>query len=94
MNVIEPEKTNNEVKVSSLTEGDVFRRQGRYNETYGYYVLLDVNSDYFDLRIRPHIKLGYETVWVFNIKTDTLGIFDADEMVEPVELEVIVKEKE
>ena len=58
-----------------------------------YFIALDIQEGYFDLSIRPLVDIDYDPIWVFNVKQDTLGIFDADEMVKPVELEVIVKEK-
>ena len=86
MKVIEPKSRL--VRAGSIPEEKAFR-----NYENLYYVVLDMQKNYFDISIRPHVELDYDAMWIFNVQTGTLGIFDEDEMVEPVELEVIVKEK-
>ena len=89
MNVIEPKKQINLVRAGSIPKEKTFRDQKGT-----YFVVLDIQSNYFECSVKPDAKDDYNYVWVFNVNTNTLGIVDVERMVEPVELEVIVKEKE
>ena len=89
MNVVEPRKQINLVHACLILREKAFKDQDG-----AYFIVLDMQSGYFECSIKPSAKVDYDPMWVFNVKTCTLGIFDRDEMVEPVELEVIVKENE
>ncbi len=79
---------------SKLVRAGLIPEERAFKDGKGeYFIALDVQEGYFDLSIRSNVDTDYDPVWVFNVQTCTLGIFDEDEMVEPVELEVIVKEK-
>ncbi len=86
MNVIEPKSKL--VRAGQIPEKRAFKdREGKY------FIILDMQENYFDLSVRSSADIDYGPIWVLNVQTDTLAIFDEDEMVEPVELEVNVKEK-
>ena len=87
MKVIEPKSKL--VRAGSILQENAFRDSENL-----YFVVLDMQENYFNISIRPHVKLDYDAMWVFNVQTGTLGIFDEDEMVEPVELTVNVERKE
>lgn len=89
MKVIEPTKQINLVRVGLIPREKAFKEQDG-----SYLIVLDMQSGYFNCSVRLDAEVDYDYVWVFNVRTCTLGIFDVNEMVEPVELEVIVKEKE
>lgn len=89
MKVIEPNEKSRLVRAGSLRQESAFR-----DHENGYFVVLDMQDGYFESKIRPSCEVDYNPIWVFNVKSDTLGIFDEDEMVEPVELEINVKGKE
>ena len=57
-------------------------------------VVLDMQENYFNSSIRPKVQIDYNAMWVFNVQTCTLGIFDEDRMVEPVNLTVNVERSE
>ena len=98
MNVIEPMKTNNLVRADSREAKKGFRYLDENDNTYGYFVPMEDNRSY--LYIRRAIQEGQsifippQYVLIFNVQSNAAGIVKADKMVEPVELEVIVKEKE
>ena len=89
MRIIEPEEQINLVRASSIPEEKAFKEQDGT-----YFIVLDTQHCYFKLSVRPEIEINYDPVWVFNVGTCTLGVFNKNEMVEPVELEVIVITKE
>ncbi len=89
MKIIEPTKQINLVDAGSISKEKAFKDHEGI-----YFIVLDMQDRYFDCSVRPNVKIDYNSIWVCNVRTCTLAIFDADEMVEPVELEVIVKEKE
>ncbi len=88
MKVIESTEKSNLVRAGSIPQAKAFK-----DSKNGYFIVLDMQENYFDCSIRPTIEIDYEALWVFNVRTCTLGIFDEDEIVKPVELEVVVKEK-
>ncbi len=92
MNVIEPK--NNLVRADSDEVENGFRQYDLMEEKYDYYLPLKKNIN-FDFNFTDPSRKGTEPdyVPVLNIKTDRIGIIAIDEMVEPVEFEVIVKEK-
>ena len=98
MNVIEPMKTNNLVRADSREAKKGFRYLDENNNTYEYFVPMEDNRS--TLYIRRVIQEGQsifitpQYVLVFNVRFNAAGIIRADRMVELVELEVIVKEKE
>lgn len=95
MKVIEPTKQVDLVRADSKEAKNGFRYLDYDDITYSYFVPMDDNSAC--LYIRQQIQEGQsifispEYVLVFNVQHNTAGIVKADEMVEPVELEVIVK---
>ncbi len=89
MRIIEPDGKNRLVRAGSLPQKAVFR-----DHENSYFVVLDMQENFFDYNVRHDCDIEYDPIWVFNVRSNTLGVFDEDEMVEPVELEVIVKEKE
>ena len=89
MNVIEPGVTRNLVRADSIPQEKAFKEQDGT-----YFIVLDTQHCYFKLSVRPETEINYDPIWVFNVRTCTLGVFNRNEMVEPVELEVIVITKE
>ncbi len=88
MNVIEPTKKVNLVRAGSIEQEKAFKdRRG------AYFIVLDIRRIYFECSVRDSVNITYEPTWVFNVQTNALAIFDVDAMVEPVELEVHVREK-
>ena len=88
MNVIEPEKAPILVPAGKIQKEEAFK------DCHGiYFIVLNMQQGYFDCSVRPSREIDYFPIWVFNINYDTLGIIDADQLVEPVELEVNVKER-
>ena len=88
MKVNEPIKKSNLVQVGLIPQGSAFKDKGGT-----YFIVLDMQFCYFEHAVKSTTEIDYEGLWVFNVRTDTLGIFDEYEMVEPVELEVTVKGK-
>ena len=87
MRVIEPK--------SKLVCAGLIQQEEAFKDSDGvYFIVLDMQKNYFNCSVRPDTELNYDSIWVFNVNTCTLGVLDEDEMVEPVELEVIVKGKE
>lgn len=88
MKIIEPK--NKLVKAGSIPEESAFKKSNG-----AYFIVLDMQENSFVCSISPYTRerISYDPMWVFNVQTDTLGIFDEDEMVEPVDLEVNVKGK-
>ncbi len=86
MRIIEPKEQINLVRVDSIPEEKAFK-----DHEGTYFIVLDMQDHYFKPSVRPEVEIDYNYVWVFNVNTCTLGIFDENEMVELVELEVIVK---
>ena len=89
MRIIEPEEQINLVRAGSIPKEKAFKEQDGT-----YFIVLDTQHCYFKLSVIPELGINYNPIWVFNVRTCTLGIFDEDKMVEPVELEVIVIAKE
>lgn len=89
MNVIQPVKTKNLVRADSIPIGREFVDSDRF-----YYVVLDMLNHYFDCRMRDTVQNAHNDIWVFNINSSCLSVYEKDAMVEPVELEVNVKGKE
>ena len=89
MRIIEPEEQINLVCAGSIPVEKAFKEQDGT-----YFIRLDTQHCYFKLSVRPEVGVDCNPIWVFNVRTCTLGIFDEDKMVEPVELEVIVIAKE
>ena len=87
MNVIEPIEKSNLVRVDSIKEGNGFVDFEGY-----YYLVLDMLSYYFDCSVKSNVTT-IDPIWVFNVNSGCLAIYKSDAMVEPVELEVHVKEK-
>ena len=86
MKIVEPLEKSNLVRAGSL------RQESEFKDNKGdSFVILDMQSCYFDYCVKESTEIDYDPIWVFNVKMNTLGIFDADKMVEPVELEVHVK---
>ncbi len=98
MNVIERMKTNNLVRADSPEAMNGFRKWREIEEEWDYFIPMDAN--FTNLYIRRTIQEGRSNliepshVLVFNLEYNSAAIVKADKMVEPVELEVIVKEKE
>lgn len=86
MKVIEPTRTENLVRADSILQEKAFK-----DTEGGYFIVLDMQRGYFDCSVRPTTRIDYKSIWVFNVRTCTLGIIDEDEMVEPVELTVNVE---
>ena len=81
-------------KASILVPAGELQKEEAFKDCRGtYFIVLDMQQGYFDCSVRSSIEIDYSPIWVFNINTDTLGIVDADQLVEPVELEVNVKER-
>ena len=89
MRITEPEEQINLIPARLILEERAFKDQDGT-----YFIVLDTQHCYFKLSVRPEAGIDYDSIWIFNVKTCTLGIFDGDEMVEPVKLEVIVIAKE
>ncbi len=94
MNVIEPVKTENLVRADLIAKEKGLRCFCEEEGNYDYFIVLDTNAAYYLVLLKPGLVLSYDYLWVFNVKTGTLATIPTDRMVEPVELEVIVKEKE
>ncbi|KKL76893.1 hypothetical protein LCGC14_2040320 [marine sediment metagenome] len=85
MRIREPEEQINLVRAGSIPEEKAFKEQDGT-----YFIRLNTQHRYFKLSVRPEVGIDYNPIWIFNVRTCTLGIFDEDKMVEPVELEVHV----
>ncbi len=98
MKVIKSTKQVNLVRADSKEAKNGFRYLDKTDGTYGYFVPMKDNSSY--LYIRRTIKEGRSIfitpshILIFNVQYNIAGVIRADKMVEPVELEVIVKGKE
>ena len=87
MNVIEPIEKSNLVRVDSIKEGNEFVDSEGY-----YYLVLDMLSCFFDCSVKSDVTT-IDPIWVLNVNSGCLAVCESNEMVEPVELEVHVKEK-
>ncbi len=98
MKVIELERVENSVRADSPEAMNGFRKWHETDKEWDYFVPMDDN--FVNLYIRRTIQEGRSIfitpnyVLVFNIQCNTAAIIKANAMVEPVEFEVIVKEKE
>ena len=98
MNVIEPVVTRNLVRADSPEAMNGFRQWHETDQEWDHFVPMCANST--NLYIRRAAQEGRSIfiepshILVFNLQFSSAAIVEADAMVEPVELEVIVKEKE
>ncbi len=95
MKVNDPLLITNPVRADSEEAKNGFYYVDPDDGTTDYFLPLAEN-EHFDFHFTDSGRRGSEHLYVavLNLKEDCIGIVPADRMVEPVELEVIVKEKE
>jgi hypothetical protein len=104
MNIEEPKPDNPFlVQVGLLNNDQPFRAKllctcSQCDSGYGYYIKCEPNDAHIDVTVREteycitDFNDG-EWILVFNVKQNGLGIMRSDEMVEPVDMNVIVERK-
>ncbi len=88
MNIRGPFKKRRLVRADSIPVGNEFVDQDGY-----YYVVLNMLECYFDCKMKSAVQNAYNRLWVFNISSSCLSVYEKDAMVKPIELEVIVREE-